>query len=314
MPPFEPHCILAATDFSEVSTWALRHAVMWAQSFHAGLIVLHAQDFPPVGADPYFGSYTLPTLTEATEEALRQHLSEYAAEYVPAGVAVRTELMSGSPPSVIEEYAASNHADMVVLGTHGRGGITRLLLGSVAERTLRIAQRPILIAHKPLPATGQAGDGETGRRGDEENVPDPSTRPIAPSQLRHVLCPVNYTDVARIAFEHACSVSRTFGARLTVVFAVEPQEGYLAPGALRAAEEQLRAWLPMEDATEFQMQPIVRHGDAGEQVITLAREADVDLIVIGAQHRRFVDTTVLGVTTVRVTRHASCPVLVIPRR
>jgi universal stress protein A len=61
------------------------------------------------------------------------------------------------------------------------------------------------------------------------------------------------------------------------------------------------------------MQPIVRHGDAGEQVITLAQEAKVDLVVIGAQHRRFVDTTVLGVTTVRVTRHAPCPVLVVPR-
>jgi nucleotide-binding universal stress UspA family protein len=289
MPPFEPHRILAATDFSEVSTCALRHAVLWAQSYHAALTVLHAQDFPPVGADPYFGSYSLPSLTEATEEALRQHLAEYVAQHVPSGVDVRTELIGGSPPSVIEEYAASSQVDLVVLGTHGRGGITRLLLGSVAERTLRLAHSPTLIVRQ-IEGPGSA------------------------RSVGHVLCPVNYTDVARVAFEHACSVARTFGARLTAVFAVEPQEGYLSPGALRAAEEQLRAWLPVENATECQMQPIVRHGDAGEQVITLAREANVDLIVIGAQHRRFVDTTVLGVTTVRVTRHAPCPVLVIPRR
>jgi universal stress protein A len=122
---------------------------------------------------------------------------------------------------------------------------------------------------------------------------------------------VNYSEVARTAFEHACSVARTFGARLTVLFAVE--EKHLTPEGMVRAEAELLSWLPAESAVECQMQPVIRHGDAGEQVVTLAREAAVDLVVIGAQHRRFVDTTVLGVTTVRVTRHAPCPVLVVPR-
>jgi universal stress protein A len=122
---------------------------------------------------------------------------------------------------------------------------------------------------------------------------------------------VNYSEVARSAFEHACAVTRTFGARLTVLFAVEEKD--LTPERMVQAEEKLRTWLPAELAMECQMQPVIRHGDAGEQVVTLAREAAVDLVVIGAQHRRFADTTVLGVTTVRVTRHAPCPVLVVPR-
>jgi nucleotide-binding universal stress UspA family protein len=124
---------------------------------------------------------------------------------------------------------------------------------------------------------------------------------------------VNYTEVARAAFEHAHSVARAFDARLTVLFAVESEEEVLTAADLRRAEEDLRSWLPEGDAIGCQMQPVIRHGDPAQQVIGLARETDVDLVVIGAQHRRFFDDTVLGVTTERVTRHAPCPVLVVPR-
>ena len=109
----------------------------------------------------------------------------------------------------------------------------------------------------------------------------------------------------------AAAVAHTFGARLTVVFACEAEDRSFE--SLQCAEDRLRSWLPAEAGTEYDVHPVVRHGDAAEQVISLARETAADLIVIGAQHRRFVDTTVLGVTTVRVTRHAPCPVLVVPR-
>ena len=78
------------------------------------------------------------------------------------------------------------------------------------------------------------------------------------------------------------------------------------------AEARLRAWLPEAVRAEYALEPLVRHGNAAEEVILLARETGADLIVVGAQHQRFVDTTVLGVTTERVTRHALCPVLVVP--
>jgi nucleotide-binding universal stress UspA family protein len=133
---------------------------------------------------------------------------------------------------------------------------------------------------------------------------------------RHILCPVNDTAVAQIAFQHAAEVAHAFGTRLTAVSVLDPgaeREAALTPQRLK---EALHSWLPAGAETvrtDCWLQPVVRHGDPAEQVITLAREAAVDLIVIGAQHRRFVDSTVLGVTTVRVTRHASCPVLVVPR-
>jgi len=292
MEAFAPRRILVGTDFSDVSTWALRHAVMWAQRYQAHLTLLHAQQLPIIAADPQFGGYDFAALLESFREGSLQRLAEAVQHYVPSGLTVDSKVVAGMPASVIDEVAASGPADLVVLGTHGRGGFSRLLLGSVAERALRTARRPTLIV-RPHPSAD-----------------DPASASPAPA-ITHVLCPVNYSKVARWAFEHACSVARTFGARLTVLFAVEERE--VTPNRMVRAEEELRSWLPSEPGVECQMQPLIRQGDAGEQVITLAREAGVDLVVIGAQHRRFVDTTVLGVTTVRVTRHAPCPVLVIPR-
>jgi nucleotide-binding universal stress UspA family protein len=287
---FEPRGILAATDFSEVSTAALRHAVLWARRYHAHLTVLYVQEPPPIWSDPYLGSYNLAGLVEAVWTAATQQLDQYLAQHVPSDIPVTRELRSGSPPEVIEEYAAGQAIDLVVLGTHGRGGINRLLLGSVAERTLHQAQRPTLIVgqfHSP-----EASDAASPR-------------------LRHILCPVNYSEVAHTAFEHAVAVARAFAARLTAVFAAEQEQP--TPEELRRAEDQLRAWLPAGSEAKCWIQAVVRPGNAAEQVITLARETGADLVVIGAQHRRFVDSTVLGVTTVRVTRHTPCPVLVVPR-
>lgn len=305
MEGFTPRRILVGTDFSEVSTWALRHAVMWAQRYQAHLTILHVQQLPWMMDDSQLGVYNLGELLEALQESATQQLADAIQRYVPAELPVASAIVPGMPASEIDAYAESGRADMVVLGTHGRGGFSRLLLGSVAERALRMAGRPTLIV-RPHSSANDVGADSTA----EQASGPPRPEPQAPA-ITHILCPVNYSEVARAAFEHACSVARTFGARLTVLFAVE--EKHLTPEGMVRGEEELRSWLPPEPAVECQMQPVIRQGDAGEQVVTLAREAGVDLVVIGAQHRRFVDTTVLGVTTLRVTRHAPCPVLVVPR-
>jgi nucleotide-binding universal stress UspA family protein len=288
MDSFSPRRILAATDFSELSTWALRHAVMWARRFGAELSVLHVQESPPIWGDPYVGSFNLAGLVEQIWEATSKRLEEHVAQEVPADVAVTRELLAGPPARTIEEFADGASVDLVVLGTHGREGLGRLLLGSVAERALRMSQAPTLIVREAPPHTEEP-------------------------RLEHVLCPVNFTEVARAALDHARAVARAFGAQLTVVYSAETRKGPPGGGDVRQAEDELRAWLSASAGEPIQVQPMVRHGDAAEQVIALAREAAADVIVIGAQHRRFVDATVLGVTTVRVTRHAPCPVLVVPR-
>jgi nucleotide-binding universal stress UspA family protein len=286
MSPFTPRCILVATDFSDLSALALRHAVRWAQQFGSELQVVHAREPFPIVDSGYFCNYS-PEVDQVLGAAAAEELRKCVREDVPPGVPVTAELITGSPADVIEACAAEKGIDLVVVGTHGRGGFSRMILGSVAERVLRLACHPTLIVrHSPA-------DKEPG-----------------PPEVRHVLCPVNYTEVACRAVHHACGAAHAFGARMTAVFIVEPKEGH--PPDLPAEEERLRAWLASGGSLPCEMKLVVGHGDAAEQVITLARELPADLVVIGAQHRRFVDTTVLGVTTVRVTRHAPCPGLVVP--
>jgi nucleotide-binding universal stress UspA family protein len=294
MSEFAPRRILAGTDFSEASTCALRHAVRWAERTGAELIVVHVQEFPPIAGDPYFGSYNIAQIMESTREAATKYLEEHVREIVPAGVPVKRELLAGSAASSIEEAAEAAAADLVVLGTHGRGGIPRWLLGSVAERALRMASRPTLVVRQ---MEGRAVEPE----------------------LQEILCPMNDSAVASAAFRVALAAARIFGAKLTALTVVESPGGEEVPGDLARAVEALRERLRQEigpsadaDLAHTQFQAEARQGDAAEQVIRLSRESGTDLIVLGAQHKTFFDSTVIGVTTDRVTRHAPCPVLVVP--
>jgi nucleotide-binding universal stress UspA family protein len=287
---FAPRRILVGTDFSDLSAWALRHAVMWAQRFDAHLTVLNVQEIPWMTGDLWSGAYNLEELMQAGREAASQQMEECVKQYIPPGLPVSSAITHGVPAPVLEEHVRSGQIDLLVLGTHGRGGLSRLLLGSVAERTLRLAQHPTLVVRQL--ATRQGAEGEAPK-------------------LSHVLCPVNYTDVGQAAFEHACSVARAFDARLAAVRVVGQEKE--SPESLQSAQELLQAWLPEAATRGYPVEAVVRHGNAAEQVISLAQEAGVDLIVVGALHRPFGESTVLGVTTVRVTRHAPCPVLVVPR-
>jgi nucleotide-binding universal stress UspA family protein len=262
---------------------------MRAQTFKAELKVLHVLEFHPGTVDPQLDPYLI-DLRVQTREAIRMQLAEYVLLHIPTDLPVTYEFCEGYPAEQIEAMAAKWGADLVVLGTHGRRGLGRFLLGSVAEQTLRLARHPTLIVreHQP-PGASEAGVPPIGQ----------------------ILCPVNYSEVAHSAFEHAAAITQRFAARLTAVFAVE--EEHPTSENLRNAEEHLRNWLPAASMAQCWIQAVVRYGDAAEQVIHLARETAADLVVLGAQHRRFADTTVLGVTTERITRHAPCPVLVVPR-
>jgi nucleotide-binding universal stress UspA family protein len=78
--------------------------------------------------------------------------------------------------------------------------------------------------------------------------------------------------------------------------------------------DRLCAWIPPEFRSECSIKEWVRQGDAAEQIIHAATSEGCDLVVLGAQHKKFRETTVLGTTTLKVTRHSSCPVLVITQR
>ncbi len=137
--------ILVPTDFSETSMAAVERARELALGTHAELIALHASELPvmPMGEIPYFSL----SVYEELERGQRQRLASLVEELGKAGVRARGIFHVGMASSTILEFAQSESVDLIVLGTHGRHGLPRVLLGSVAERVVRTSPVPVLTVH-----------------------------------------------------------------------------------------------------------------------------------------------------------------------
>ena len=136
MLPFKT--ILFATDFSPASTVAFNVAAALARDYRARVIAVHVIEPVRVGFSEY-GSYIGP-------EEEKGHAMEMLSAIVAPSPRVMLErrLLEGDPAEMIAEAAADANADLIVMGTHGRTGLTRLVMGSVAEEVLRHAPCPVL--------------------------------------------------------------------------------------------------------------------------------------------------------------------------
>ena len=142
--------ILVATDFSEVADAALEYGRTLADHFHASLHLLHvAGDLLAANVGV---AGVVPDLSEVQregEEAARQEVNERLHSHEATTVVRGEVLISNTPALTIVEYAKSRGMDLIVIGTQGRSGVSRLLLGSVAERVVRTAPCPVLSVHHP---------------------------------------------------------------------------------------------------------------------------------------------------------------------
>ena len=135
--------ILVATDFSPTSGRAVEYARMLAHRFNASLHLLHVVEDPVVAA-AWSEAYAVDVA--ALRERLKTDAETQMAEVARtlSDIAVTTEVLVGSPARVITMVAADREIGLIVMGTHGRSGVTHWLLGSVAERVVRTAPCPVL--------------------------------------------------------------------------------------------------------------------------------------------------------------------------
>jgi universal stress protein A len=140
--------ILAPTDFSDYSKKALSDALELAQIFGAKLSLLHVLE-----PSPYLGEFTPPTMGADLLSDLEQQASAALARMLPeaqnAQIEVTRSVVMGSPSLKIVETAEAEHVDLIVMATHGRTGLSHLLIGSVAERVVRTAPCPVLTMRPP---------------------------------------------------------------------------------------------------------------------------------------------------------------------
>ncbi len=140
--------ILCPVDFSEGSEQALRYAVELAKAVGASVTVLHAYETPmqwvPAGIAYDAGEPGALFDLEHQKQALRDKLEETRANAGASGVELHATLVEGPAAQTITDQAGELQADMLVMSTHGRRGLDHLLLGSVAERVVRLAKCPVL--------------------------------------------------------------------------------------------------------------------------------------------------------------------------
>ena len=143
--------ILVATDFSEPSDTALTYGRELASRFGATLHVVHVAEniyVTTYGAEAYIA--TAPGLQKELEAAARARLDELVIDSDRSGPVTRPiVLTSSSPAFAIVDYAGEHGIDLIVMGTHGRGALAHLLMGSVAEKVVRLAPCPVLTVRHP---------------------------------------------------------------------------------------------------------------------------------------------------------------------
>lgn len=269
--------ILAAVDFSPWTGPVLRSAADLAGRYGAALSALYSEPFLP---PPYFTEGELGAISgflEMQRRAAGQHLEARVQEEL-GDTPVQPLLVDQLPVEGILYTASSLDAGLIVLGTHGRSGLNRLLMGSVAEKVVRQSPVPVL------------------------TVRDHTTPPF-----RRLLCPVNHTPVAMEALRHAVDLAARSEAELTLlrVEEEEPQTGAALPPLCDLVPAPLQA--------RCTLRTILRRGEAAEQILQAAAQEGSDLIVQGAQHRPLLETTIFGTTSVRVMRHAPAAVLTVVR-
>lgn len=300
--------ILCPTDFSDFSRRAFQHAIRLARWKRCELVALHVNE--PAHPPPWARGSSRGALSDADA---RRHVSEKLQAFVeqarPAGVKVRPVVGEGRDVDEILKQVRAQAVDLLVMGTHGRGGFERLLLGSVAEKVLRKADCPVIVV--PSPHAGA---------GDEE-----STTRKAGAPYRHILCPVDFSETSIAALRHAVDLakeaSRAGRARLTILhvleFMEEPREfrHFSVPEFHRQLAEdaihRLLAMFPMTTRTRLGIDGVVLTGKAHAGIVTLAEDLLSDLIVMGVRGHAAADRALFGSTAQHVTRGADCPVLTI---
>jgi len=293
--------ILCPVDFSDGSRHALDHAVALAKSYGARLYVFYVHHLAvPV---PTVGSVAMAPpvpLSDAELGEITRSLSEFVADDRRAGVSIETLFEEDvTVPGAIVQSAARLNADLIVLGTHGRSGLTRLVLGSVAARVMKTAGRPVLV------------------------VP-PRVRDAVPIALQRIVCPVDFACSSRRALEIAAALAEKHGARLTVLHVIDlavdvPEPGIAGLDAYRAARfaharAALDAALAPSTRTACAIDELLVVGKPYTEIVRIASEQEADLLVMGTRGNTVAALPLahFGSTTQHVVREATCPVLAVP--
>ena len=288
--------ILFPTDFSSVAEDAFAHAAHLALQTGATISVFNVvtpddgetnpMDFLPVAPVDNGASETAPQRMEV--QTVTQERGTVPVVY--------SQTDSDSPATAIVEHATEQDVDLVVMGTHGRKGMDRLLSGSVAEEVVRAAPCPVFTVLAP-----------SGERAD--------------TPIDRILVPVDLSEQSPLVLDHATALATAYGAPIDLLHVVEEAAFPTAygmdpltpsqPDVQERAREALEALAGEIEDFDQALNTHVLAGYAARDIVDFADEYAADLIVMATHGRTGLQRFLIGSVAEKVVRSASCPVFTV---
>jgi len=281
--------ILFATDFSPAAAQAIPYIKKIAKQYDASVTALHVR--PPV-----VNPMTPPGTWPADIEAAQAEDDKRRKEILSTFPGIRTELLvgEGSIHSCLNEAIEKSSADLVVMGTHGRTGLGKLLLGSVAEEIFRTVPCPVL-------TVGPHSDPSHGAAG----------------KFREILYATDLSPESQSAAAFAVSLAEEFQTRLVLLHIIPNLEAYdlvSAADVTTSSENLLHKIISPEAEARCKPEYFVEGGDPAEKILEFARMRETDLIVLGVRPEKGVPgaaTHLPTATAHKIVSQATCPVLTV---
>lgn len=278
--------ILVPTDGSDTANKAVEGGMALAERFDAALHAIYVVEY---------NTYPIQVQSELSTDLANQAeatLDEITSQSDQTDVDITTQVIETTEPihEEIIDYGTEHDVDIIVMGTHGRTGLNRLILGSVTERTLRASPIPVLTVHEDIDI-------------------DPG--------FETVLVPTDGSETATAAADHAIQIAAMTTASLHIVHVINlvAASGEYGSGpileALREAGQEAVDNV-VERAKEADIQSVeasILSGAPSQAIVDYATNRDVDLIVMGTHGRSGLDRFLIGSVTEKIVRLADIPVL-----
>ncbi|MEW6510525.1 MAG: universal stress protein [Bacteroidota bacterium] len=275
--------ILVPTDFSPHAEAALRHAIGMAAEYEAEVTLLHVDDFSvsPLGARPERPEFVV-TYQEKKREFFEQEFTRLRHLAGLNTIRLHTQVLQGCPYKVIVEEGERRDYDLVVIATRGLTHLSSDLIGSTAERVVRLSRQPVLSVMGP---------------------------PVAGGKVTSILCPTDLSPAGNVALSYALSIARRYDALIYIQYISELEKPEREEDIRRrlpdlSEHHPLAATLRVEYVFDRDIEP-------SNSIIRFADDRNVGLIVMSTHGRKGLRRVYIGNNTAEVVRKSVRPVLTV---
>jgi nucleotide-binding universal stress UspA family protein len=275
--------ILCPTDFSVYSKNALQYAAMLAKRDNAEITLLHVDEFDvsPLG---YFHLHDeeIRRYRDLKTRFLKEQMDIFISDTVTDEIRIDRRILPGRAYKVIVEEAEALNYDLIVMARRGTTNLSDHLVGSTAERVVRLARCPVFSMKGVHPPSGE---------------------------LKNILCPTDYSTPANYALSYAISIAKQYGSKLCIHHTSEIG-GEPDIESLKKEAPKIKDFT--DDPEGIDVDYIFdRDIEPNNSIIRFAEDREVDLIVMSTHGKRGLRRVFIGNNTAEVVRKAECPVLTV---